>query len=49
MTYQKAGAISSQPRKAHVRGKRLTARGMKRYEQPIMMAPHDESGSDREG
>jgi hypothetical protein len=42
----KAGAISSQPRKArgHVRGKRFTSAPMKGYEQPIMMAPHDDAG-----
>jgi hypothetical protein len=46
MTYEKARAISSRPRRArgHVRGKRLTIAAMKGYGQPIMMAPRDNAG-----
>jgi len=46
MTYRKAGAISSRPRKArgYVRGKAPHQRAMKRYEQPIMTAPRANAG-----
>src|SRR6266536_5911532 len=42
---RKAGAISSRPRRAgYVRGKAPHQRAMKRYEQPIMMAPRANAG-----